>query len=42
MQDYDKDVKPKSYASGNKVRFNGKLIKTKRNQKLKPKFFRLF
>ena len=36
---YDKEVKPRSYASGKKVWLNGKFIKTKRNQKLKANFF---
>ena len=36
---YNKGVKPKSYAFGNKVWLNSKYIKTKRNQKLEAKFF---
>ena len=36
---HNKDVKPKSYASGNKVWLNNKYIKTKRNRKLEAKFF---
>ena len=36
---HDKDVKPTSYAPGDKVWLNSKYIKTKRNQKLKAKFF---
>ena len=39
---YDKGVKPRSYNFGNKVWLNSKYIKTKQNQKLKAKFFRLF
>ena len=35
----NKDVKPKSYAFGDKVWLNSKYIKTKRNQKLEAKFF---
>ena len=38
----NKDVKPKSYASSNKIWLNSKYIKTKHNQKLEAKFFRLF
>ena len=34
-----KDVKPKSYAPGDKVWLNSKYIKTKRNRKLEAKFF---
>ena len=41
-QAHDKSVKPKSYASGDKVWLNSKYIKTKQNQKLKAKFFRPF
>ena len=37
-----KDVKPRNYAPDNKVWLNSKYIKTKQNQKLKAKFFRLF
>lgn len=36
---HDKGVKPRSYALGNKVWLNTKYIKTKRNRKLKAKFF---
>ena len=39
---HDKGVKPKSYAPGDKVWLNSKYIKTKRNRKLKAKFFRPF
>ena len=39
---YDKRVKPRSYASGEKVWLNSKYIKTKQNQKLEMKFFRPF
>ena len=39
---HDKGVKPQSYAPGKKVWLNSKYIKTKRNQKLKAKFFRPF
>ena len=35
----DKDVKPKSYAPGDKIWLNSKYIKTKRSQKLEAKFF---
>ena len=38
-QTYDKGVKSRSYALGNKVWLNSKYIKTKRNQKLEAKFF---
>ena len=38
-QAYDKGVKPRSYASGDKVWLNSKYIKTKRNRKLEAKFF---
>ena len=41
-QAYNKGVKSRSYALGNKVWLNSKYIKTKRNQKLEPKFFQLF
>ena len=41
-QAYNKGVKPRSYASGNKVWLNSKYIKTKQNWKLEAKFFRLF
>ena len=36
---YDKGVKPKSYAPGDKVWLNSKYIKTKQNRKLEAKFF---
>lgn len=36
---HDKGVKPRSYAPGKKVWLNSKFIKTKRNRKLKAKFF---
>ncbi len=36
---HDKHVKPRSYALGDKVWLNSKYIKTKRNRKLKAKFF---
>ena len=39
---YDKHAKPKSYAPGDKVWLNSKYINTKRNRKLKFKFFRPF
>ena len=38
-QAHNKGVKQKSYAPGDKVRLNSKYIKTKRNWKLKAKFF---
>ena len=41
-QAHNKGVKPRSYASGDKVWLNSKYIKTKRNWKLEAKFFRLF
>ena len=41
-QAHNKSVKPKSYASGDKVWLNSKYIKTKRNWKLEAKFFRSF
>ena len=41
-QDYNKGVKPWSYAPGKKVWLNSKYIKTKYNWKLKKKFFMLF
>ena len=41
-QAHNKDVKPRSYASGDKVWLNNKYIKTKRNRKLEAKFFGLF
>lgn len=39
---YNKYIKRKSYSSGEKVQFNNKYIKSKRNQKLELKFFDLF
>ena len=39
---HNKGVKPWSYAPGKIVWLNTKFIKTKRNRKLKAKFFRLF
>ena len=39
---YNKSVKPKIYASSNKNLLNIKYIKTKQNQKLKAKLFKLF
>ena len=36
---HDKGVKPRSYASSDKVWLNSKYIKTKQNRKLKAKFF---
>ena len=41
-QAHDKEIKPHSYALSDKIWFNSKHIKTKRNQKLKTKFFGLF
>ena len=41
-QAYDKGVKPRSYAPGDKVWLNSKDIKIKQNQKLEAKFFGLF
>ena len=38
-QAHDRDTKPKSYVSGNKVWLNSKYIKIKQNQKLEVKFF---
>ena len=38
-QGYNKGVKPRSYAPGDKVWLNSKYIKTKRNQKLEAMFF---
>ena len=38
-QTHDKGIKPKNYASGDKVWLNSKYIKTKRNRKLEAKFF---
>ena len=39
---HDKGVKSRSYALSEKVWLNSKYIKTKRNKKLKNKFFSLF
>ena len=36
---YDKGVKPRSYAPGDKIWLNSKYIKTKQNRKLEAKFF---
>ena len=41
-QAYNKSVKPKSYASSDKVWLNSKYIKTKQNRKLEAKFFEPF
>ena len=41
-QAYNRGIKPRSYATGNKVWLNSKYIKTKQNPKLKAKFFRPF
>ena len=38
-QAHNKGMKPKGYASGDKVWLNSKYIKIKRNQKLEAKFF---
>ena len=38
----NKGVKPRSYASSDKIWLNSKYIKTKHNQKLEAKFFELF
>ena len=39
---HNKGVKPRSYASSDKVWLNSKYIKTKQNRKLEAKFFRPF
>ena len=39
---HDKGTKPRSYVPGEKVGLNSKYIKTKRNWKLKAKFFGFF
>lgn len=39
---YNKHLKPKSYASGEKVWLNSKYIKIKQNRKLEAKFLRSF
>ena len=36
---HDKGIKSRSYAPSEKIRLNSKYIKTKRNKKLKSKFF---
>ena len=41
-QAYNKGVKPRNYASSDKVWLNSKYIKTKRNCKLEAKFFSPF
>ncbi len=41
-QYHDKYAKPRSYAPGKKVWLNSKYTNTKRNRKLKAKFFRSF
>ena len=41
-QAHNKSVKPKSYASSDKVWLNSKYIKTKQNRKLEAKFFERF
>ena len=38
-QAHNKDVKPKNYASNDKIWLNSKYIKTKQNQNLEVKFF---
>ena len=39
---HDKEMKPRSYALGEKIWLNSKHIKTKKNRKLEAKFFELF
>ena len=39
---HNKSIKPRSYASDDKIWLNSKYIKTKRNRKLEAKFFRPF
>lgn len=39
---YNKNIWPKSYASGDKLWLNNKYIQIKQNQKLKAKFFKPF
>ena len=39
---HDKEVKPQSYAPGDKVWLSSKHLKTKQNRKLKAKFLGLF
>ena len=41
-QAHNKRIKPQSYILGNKIWLNSKHFKTKRNYKLKAKFFSLF
>ena len=41
-QVYNKKVKPQNYTLGNKVWLSSKYLKTKRNCKLKARFFDLF
>ena len=41
-QGHDKEVKPRSYAPGDKVWLSSKYLKTKRNRKLEAKFLGLF
>ena len=41
-QAHNKGVKPWSYAFGDNILLNSKYIKTKRNWKIKAKFFELF
>ena len=41
-QAYDKEMKPQSYAIGEKVWLSNKYIKTKKNRKLEAKFFGFF
>ena len=38
-QTYNKGVKPRNYASGDKVWLNSKFLKTKQNQRLEAKIF---
>ena len=38
----DKSVKPRNFASNEKIQLNSKYIKTKQNQKLEAKFFKTF
>ena len=42
IQAYNKGVKPRNYAPGNKIWLNSKYIKTKQNRKLEAKFFKPF
>ena len=39
---HDKGIKPRSYATGDKIQLNSKYIKTKCNRKLEAKFFEPF